>query len=107
MYGVPLEQQVTLGQKQSEKSFKNTDQFGGEMRYFSDCILNGTDPEPDGEEGYADLRVLEGVLRALKTGTAQTLEPFQRSKRTDPSKQRETLAAQRSPELVGASNPAR
>ena len=60
-----------------------------------------------GEEGYADVRVLEGVLRALKTGTAQTLEPFQRSKRSDPSKQSETLAAQRSPELAGASNPAR
>ncbi len=107
MYGVPLEQQVTVGQKQSEKSFKNTDQFGGEMKYFSDCILNGTDPEPDGEEGYADVRVLEGVLRALKTGAPQTLAPFERLKRADPSKQREKLAAQRSPELVGASNPAR
>jgi predicted dehydrogenase len=105
MYGVSLEQQTTIGQKQKEKSFKNTDHFGGEMKYFSDCILNGTDPEPDGEEGYADVRVLEGILRALKSGRSETLESFARTKRIDPSKQREMLGAQRSPELVSASNP--
>src|SRR3984957_7808126 len=33
------------------KTFKNTDHFGGEMKCFSDCILKGTDPEPDGEVG--------------------------------------------------------
>lgn len=105
MYGEPLEQQIALGQKKKEKSFKNTDHFGGEMKYFSDCILNGTDPEPDGEEGYADVRVLEGVLRALKTGSRQELERFTRSKRIDPSRQEETLSAQSSPELVHTSSP--
>jgi hypothetical protein len=55
------------------KTFKNTDHFGGEMKCFSDCILKGTDPEPDGEEGYADARVLEGVLTALKSGEAVQL----------------------------------
>lgn len=107
MYGVPLEQEITIGQKQSGKSFKNTDHFGGEMKYFSDCILHGTDPEPDGEEGYADVRVLEGVLRALKSGRSEPLEPFERSKRIDPTTQREMLGAERSPDLVGVSSPAR
>jgi predicted dehydrogenase len=105
MYGKSLEQEMTLGQKKAEKSFQNTDHFGGEMKYFSDCILNGTDPEPDAEEGYADVRVLEGILQALKTGAPQTLEPFTRSKRIDPSSQKETLRAQSSPELVHASSP--
>ncbi len=104
-YGKPLEQEITLGQKKSEKTFKNTDHFGGEMKYFSDCILNGTDPEPDGEEGYADVRVLEGILRALKEGTPQKLEPFTRSRRIDASAQKETLPAQSSPELVHTSSP--
>jgi predicted dehydrogenase len=104
-YGEPLKQKIKIGQKEDEKSFKNTDQFGGEMKYFSDCILNETDPEPDGEEGYADIRVLEGVLRALKTGSSETLEPFERSKRIDPKTQLETLRAQSSPELVHTSNP--
>lgn len=107
MYGKPLEQQVTIGEKQQENSFKNTDHFGGEMKYFSDCILTGTDPEPDGEEGYADVRVLEGVLKALKQGGSVTLEPFTRSKRIDPKAQLEKLRAQSPPDLVNASNPAR
>ncbi len=105
MYGKPLEQSLTLGESKSHDSFKNTDHFGGEMRYFSDCILNDRDPEPDGEEGYADVRVLEGVLQALKTGQPQRLAPFTRSKRIDTKAQRETLAAKKSPELVNTSNP--
>ena len=105
MYGKALEQTVKLGEDESEKSFKNTDHFGGELKYFSDCILNDRDPEPDGEEGYADVRVLEGILRALASGEPQALEPFTRTKRIDVASQRETLAAQKSPELVHASNP--
>lgn len=107
MYGKSLEQSAMIGQKESSKSFKNTDHFGGEMKYFSDCILNATDPEPDGEEGYADVRVLEGILQALKTGQRQELEPFTRSKRIDTSAQKETLSAQKSPDLVKTSNPAK
>jgi predicted dehydrogenase len=107
MYGKPLEQEITIGEKQGEKSFKNTDHFGGEMRYFSDCILKGHDPEPDGEEGYADVRVLEAILRALKEGGSVKLEPFTRSKRIDPKSQLERLSAVDTPELVHASNPAR
>ena len=105
MYGKPLEHQVTIGESKSSESFKNTDQFGGELKYFSDCILNDRDPEPDGEEGYADVRVLEGVLRALGTGKPQVLEPFTRIKRIDTSGQKETLRAQGTPELVNAKNP--
>lgn len=105
MYGKPLQQEIALGQKKDTESFKNTDHFGGEMKYFSDCILNGTDPEPDGEEGFADVRVLEGVLRALKQGGPLKLEPFTRSKRIDTDAQKETLRAQSSPDLVNTSNP--
>ena len=63
------------------QDFKNTDHFGGELKYLSDCVLNGTDPEPDGKEEYADVRVLEGVLAALKSGGAVQLPPFTRPKR--------------------------
>lgn len=104
MYGKPLELMTTIGQTKSEKSFKNTDHFGGEMKYFSECILSGADPEPDGEEGYADVRVLEGIIRALKSGKSEALQPFTRSRRIDTA-QKQTLAAQKSPELVNTSNP--
>lgn len=105
MYGKPLEHTVTLGESKSHESFKDTDHFGGELRYFSDCILNGKEPEPDGEEGFADVRVLEGIVRALQAKSAVTLEPFTRTKRIDTKAQAETLRAQKSPELVNTSNP--
>lgn len=105
MYGKPLERTVTLGETKSHESFKNTDHFGGELKYFSDCILNGTDPEPDAEEGYADLRVIEGILKALESGGPVTLEPFTRRRRIDTEAQRQTLKAQSAPDLVNTSNP--
>jgi predicted dehydrogenase len=67
-FGKPIERTTSIGEKKSKESFKNTDHFGGEMKYFSDCVLKGLDPEPDGEEGFADVRVLEGILKALQTG---------------------------------------
>ncbi len=107
MYGMSLEHAKTIGEDKSHKAFKNTDHFGGQMKYFSDCILNNRDVEPDGEEGYADVRVLEGILRALKTGQKQTLEPFERTKRIDTGVQLQELSPRKSPELVRASNPGR
>ncbi|MHB2205476.1 Gfo/Idh/MocA family protein [Methylobacterium sp. CM6257] len=105
MYGKPLERTVTVGESKNHESFKNTDHFGGELKYFSDCILNDKDPEPDAEEGYADVRVLEGIVQAIKTGAAVKLEPFTRTERIDTKSQRETLKAQKSPELVNTANP--
>lgn len=107
MFGKPLEQTTTIGEKESKKSFKNTDHFGGELKYFSDCILNNKVVEPDGEEGFADVRILEGILEALETGKSVTLPPFTRTKRINPDTQEQTLSAVSTPELVHTSNPSR
>ncbi|MBE7158385.1 MAG: Gfo/Idh/MocA family oxidoreductase [Rhodospirillales bacterium] len=105
MYGQPMQQTVISGQNQNKTSFKNTDHFGGEMKYFSDCILENKDPEPDGEEGFADVRVLEGVLEALRSGKPVKLPPFTRTKRIDTQTQKMTLRAVSTPDLVDVSNP--
>ncbi len=107
MFGKPLEQTLAVGEDKSKQSFKNTDHFGGEMKYFSDCILNNTEVEPDGQEGFADVRVIEGIHEALKTGKSVTLTPFIRTKRIDPEAQLVKLGAVSTPDLVNASNPAK
>ena len=106
-YGEGIELNRTVGEKKTHETFKTTDQFGGEMRYFSDCILNDSDPEPDAEEGLADLLVIEGAVRALETGERQVLEPFVRSRRIDPKSQKQTLSVVTPPDDVNASSPSR
>ncbi len=107
MFGKGLEQTVSIGEEKGKESFKNTDHFGGEMKYFSDCILNDVAPEPDGEEGFADVRVLEAILEALDTGKSVAMEPFTRTKRINTDTQKMTLGAVSTPDLVDASNPAK
>ena len=77
------------------------------MKYFSDCILNNTEVEPDGEEGFADVRVCEAIIQALKSKSSVELPSFTRTKRINPDTQKQTLRASSTPELVHASNPAK
>ncbi|MGH9604214.1 MAG: Gfo/Idh/MocA family protein [Terracidiphilus sp.] len=106
-FGKPIEQTVAIGAKKKTHAFQNTDHFGGEMAYFSDCILYDRQPEPNGEEGFADVRVLEGIINALHSGGSIQLEPFTRSRRIDTEEQKMMLSALPTPELVNASNPGR
>ncbi len=106
MYGSPLEIASKYGKEEKHTSFKNTDHFGGEMRYFSNCILSNHDPEPDGNEGLADVRVIEAILRSLHSGRFEPVEQTAIHHRIRPD-QEETLSAVKSPELVHASSPAR
>jgi predicted dehydrogenase len=105
-YGQSLEYQLKTGEDKKNETFKSTDQFGGELKYFSDCILNGLEPEPDGEEGLLDVRVVEAITRALETGTTQKLDPVSRHRRIDLA-QVEKLSAVKPPEPVHAESPSR
>lgn len=52
---------------------ENVDHFGAQIAYFSDCIQNGIRPEPDGEEGLADVCALLAIEEAAKTGQGQKI----------------------------------
>lgn len=96
---------TTVGKNKSEESFPKTDHFGGELKYFSNCILEGRQPEADGEEGMLDIRVIAAVERALQTGQPQTLEPYTRSVRPT-SDQEEKLKVPKEPQLIDVHKPA-
>ena len=104
-FGDPLEQNRQVGEKKTHESFKATDQFGGEMRYFSDCILNDRAVEPDGEEGLADLLVIEAIVEALGSGGSVKVKLLQRTRQIDPDAQAQTLRAVSPPAPVNASSP--
>ena len=102
--GVAIEHVVTVDKSTSTEKFKKTDHFGGEVRYFAECILNDRTPEPDGEEGMLDVRVLAAIERALLTGEVQKLDPVHRKRRPDLA-QVQTLRAVSEPELIDAHKP--
>jgi predicted dehydrogenase len=100
--GFRLEQ--SNGGSISATEFRQVDQFSGETAYFSDCILNDIDPEPDGEEGWLDVRVLAAIEEALRSGRPQALTPTYRSKRPLPD-QRFDFPPTPVPDLVHAAPP--
>ena len=106
MYGNSLEHFAQYGKEKKHESFKNTDHFGGQMKYFSECILNGTEPEPDGQEGLADVRVAEAIMKSLASGRFEKVEPTTITRRIT-ADQEQTLRAVKSPEMVNTSSPAR
>ena len=73
--GSAIEHVLTVEKTKHSESFKKTDHFGGELKYFSECILEHRDPEPDGEEGMLDVRVIAAIEQSLLTGQVQKLEP--------------------------------
>ncbi len=104
--GASIEHQMTVEKAKKSEKFKTTDHFGGEMKYFSECILTGREPEPDGEEGMLDVRVIAALEQALKTGLPQKLQPYVRSRRPDPE-QVQKLPVTSEPELVGVHQPSK
>jgi predicted dehydrogenase len=102
--GATPEHIVTVNKKKSTESFKKTDHFGGELRYFSECILSNRHPEADGEEGMLDIRVIAAAEQALQTGQPQKLEPYVR-KRRPVQGQVEELSPVKEPQLIGAHKP--
>lgn len=105
-YAMPggMKHTLKIGEKESSESFSKTDQFGGELKYFSECVINGKDPEPDGEEGMLDVRVLVACEQSLKTGMPVKLQPYTRSRRATLD-QEQTLSPVKTPEMVGAHKP--
>lgn len=105
-YGFPngLGHHLTIDRVTTSRSFPALDQFAAETRYFSECVLQDHDPEPDGEEGRLDVRVIEAIERALHTGQPQELSPYHRAKHPTPSQAFE-IPAGKSPPLVNASAP--
>ena len=96
--------EVTIDDKSRTRTYARSDQFGPELLYFSECILRDAEPEPSGEEGLADVRVIEALLRSAYEERAVRLPPFKRRARPVP-RMRRRLPPVREPEPVHADSP--
>ena len=98
-YAEGLEYAVTIDGKTTRRKTGKRDQFAGELLYFSDCILNDRDPEPSGEEGMQDVRIVEALYQSAKTGRPVSLRPFTKHARPT-GRQRITRPGVRKPALI-------
>lgn len=76
---------LTLDGDTKRTTFKRGDQFAPELKYFSDCILSSREPEPSGEEGWCDVRVVEALLVSAQTRQPVDLPGYERQQRPTPA----------------------
>ena len=99
-----LKLHITRGGKKKTLSYRKRDQFAPELLHFSDCILKNRSPEPAGNEGLADVRVIRALYRSADTGRAVALD--RRPGRRTPTQRHEiTRPPVRMPRLVAATPP--
>ena len=71
---------TTEGRTTTHQSAKR-DQFAAELIYFSRCVLEGIEPEPSGEEGLQDVRIVTALYESAEIGRAVQIQPYEPSKR--------------------------
>ena len=103
-YEKALRHRLTREGETSEQEFPKRDQFAPELVEFSRCILEDREPEAAGEEGLADIRIVEAILRSASTGRSVPLEPWTRSQRPDMSQEQRKPPAD-APEPIHAPAP--
>ncbi|MFC4436522.1 MULTISPECIES: D-xylose 1-dehydrogenase Gfo6 [Natrialbaceae] len=64
---VPQEIVVESGDVRAEYTGPPVDEVREEFDYFGYCVLTGTTPGPDGEDGLTDLRAIEAAYESAET----------------------------------------
>jgi glucose-fructose oxidoreductase len=86
-YAAGSEHTLTIDDKKQRKRFAKRDQFAPELLHFSSCILERRQPEPDGLEGLADVRIIRALYRSARTGRPVRLPRL-------PKRRRPTMSAE-------------
>jgi predicted dehydrogenase len=99
-YAVGLSYRLKIGERETKKKFSKSDQFAPELLYFSDCVLNDRNPEPSGEEGLADVQIIEAMLQSISSGRSVRVELRQRRQRPTMQQEIRSPAVPSEPKLV-------
>jgi Predicted dehydrogenases and related proteins len=103
-YVMPIEMQLNIGGKEQSREFSRRDQFAPELIYFSDCILKNKVPEPSGEEGLNDVRIIQAIHRSAQSSKPVRLPALKKKSR--PSlKQEIKRPPVRKPEIIHSKSP--
>ncbi len=75
-YAEGLAYELNIGGKKTRKETQKRDQFAAEILYFSDCVINNRPPEPSGEEGLQDVRIITALYESADTGKPIEIPPY-------------------------------
>jgi predicted dehydrogenase len=103
-FSAGLKHTLTIDGKTRERAFPKRDQFGPELLYFSDCILNNKEPEPSGQEGLNDVRIIRALYSSVETGQPIRIGNLEKDERPHIGQEMKKPAV-REPELVRAAAP--
>ena len=98
-YAEGLEFTLTVDGKSTRKKIGKRDQFAPELLYFSDCIIKDRSPEPSGEEGLQDVRIVQALYESSRIGRPVKIRPFTKRRRPT-GRQRITRPGTRKPSLL-------
>lgn len=76
-----LRHYLTINGETKTQTFGSSDQFAPELLHFAQCVQDNETPAPSGEEGLADVRVLEAIAESARSGRPVKLAPFERARR--------------------------
>jgi predicted dehydrogenase len=82
-YHEKLKLHTSIDEQENQKTIPMHDQFGGEIVYFSDCILGDRAPEPSGPEGMPDVRIIEAAHESIREG--KPVKPWAASQAATPA----------------------
>ena len=98
-YAEGLEFRLTVDGKSTRTKIGKRDEFAPELLSFSDCILKDRAPEPSGEEGLEDVRIVQALYESSRAGQPVKLRPFKKKQRPT-GRQRITRPGIRKPSLI-------
>jgi glucose-fructose oxidoreductase len=87
--------------------YSKVDQFAPLLAHFSDAVRRGRQPQPSGEEGLADIRVHEAIVKSARSGRPVALARRAFKGPRLGSLRAQRFPAHREPDYVNASPPSR
>jgi predicted dehydrogenase len=96
---------LTIEDKIQERTFSSHDQLASVFVYFSDCILKNMEPEPSGEEGLIDVKIIRALYDSIETGAFVQLDTIQRNQHPTKAQMIERPPAEEQPSMIHAASP--
>lgn len=103
-YVEPIVQYLTVNNKSRTRTFQKRDHFAPQLIHFSDCIHRNTQPEPAGDEGLIDVRIIQALYQSIAQRRPVSLQPLKRKRRPALSQEIRRPSI-RKPRLIHAESP--